>query len=292
MVPYWAWTWVKERTMALPQSGAHSDGGFVTEGQDDKEDTSNLLDSLLDNELNQPTTFDVTAGGTFNLNTPSANLDQFIESSLIRIIGSPASATTVILPDGNKKIAFANSSGKDVTFDTVSGATPTVTIVDGVAKTLHVRGIEITITADDATQTGALLADGSVPATGAFDWVDNQIIKAELKDYSETSTSPSSAGGTLTLDLENGNDFDVTLTESTVFTFSNPPVTGKAGSFTLLLSQDGTGGWVTTWPAAVIWPGGGSPDPTVTLGATDLFSFFTVDAGTTWFGFVGGLDFS
>ncbi len=278
--------------MGLPQSGDHTDGGFITEGQDDKEVESNLLDALLDNMLNQPTTLDVTAGGTFNLNTPQDNLDQYRESGFIEIIGSPAASTTVILPNGNKRIAFANSSGKDVVFDTVSGATPTVTIVDGVVKILHVQGVEITIVADDATQTGALLADGSVPASGAFNWADKQIVQAELKDYSETSTAPSSAGGTLTLDLENGNSFDVTLTESTSFTFSNPPATGKAGSFTLLLSQDGVGGWVTTWPVSVIWSGGGSPDPTITLNASDIFSFFTVDGGTVWFGFVGGLDFS
>ncbi len=278
--------------MGLPQSGDHTDGGFITEGQDDKEDESNLLDALLDNMLNQTTTLDVTAGGTFNLNTPQANLDQYRESGLILIIGTPTSATTVIFPDGDKRIAIANASGENVTFDTVSGATPTVTIGDGVAKIIHVRGVEITIVADDATQTGALLANGSVPATGAFNWADEQIVQAELKDYSETSTAPSSAGGTLTLDLENGNSFDVTLTENTAFTFSNPPATGKAGSFTVLLSQDGIGGWVTTWPGSVLWPGGGAPALTLTASSIDLISFFTVDAGSTWFGFIGGLDFS
>ena len=273
--------------------GAHTDGGFIAEGDSAKEDRSNNLDALLDNAQNQPTTLDVTAGGTFNLGTPQDNLDQYLESSLIRITGSPASAVVVKVPDGNKKIAFENACGQTATIDTVTGAGGGVVVIaTGATKTMQVRGTVFTVTADDATQTGALLADGSVAATGAFDWVDNKIIRVELKDYSETSTSPSSSGGALTLDLENGDSFDVTLTESTAFTFSNPPATGKAGSFTLLLSQDGTGGWVTTWPVSVIWSGGGSPDPTVTPSATDLFSFFTVDAGITWFGFVGGLDFS
>ncbi len=278
----------------LPNLGGHTDGGFIAEGDSAKEDGSNLLDALLDNAQNQPTTLDVTAGGTFNLDTPQDNLDQYLESSLIRIIGTPAGAVIVKVPDGNKKVAFENACGQTATIDTMTGAGGGVVVITtGAAKTMQVRGTVFTVTADDATQTGALLADGSVAATGAFNWADKQIIQAELKDYSETSTAPSSAGGTLTLDLENGNSFNVTLTEDTAFTFSNPPATGKAGSFTVLLGQDGFGGWITTWPGSVVWPGGGgAPALTLTASSTDLISFFTVDAGSTWFGFIGGLDFS
>ena len=278
--------------MALPNLGDHTDGGTITVGQSGKEATSNALDALLDNSQNQTTDFVTTAGGTLSLATPQANLDLYLDSGLIQLTGSPAGAFTIDVPDGDRRVAFLNNSGQGVTIDTVSGASPTVTIADGVAKTLQVRGTEITIIADDADQTGALFADGSVAVTGDFDWADNQISRVELKDYSETSTSPASAGGALTLDLENGNNFSVTLTENTTFTFSNPPVSGKAGSFTLLLSQDGAGTWVTTWPGPVVWAGGGAPTLTLTGSSTDLVSFFTVDAGATWFGFLGGLDFS
>ena len=103
--------------MGLPQSGAHTDGGFITEGQDDKENESNLLDALLDNMLNQPTTLDVTAGGTFNLNTPQANLDQYRESGLIRIIGTPGAPVMIIVPDDNRHIAFEAACGQTVTIE-------------------------------------------------------------------------------------------------------------------------------------------------------------------------------
>ncbi len=278
--------------MALPNLGAHTDGGTITVGQTNKETTSNALDALLDNSQNQTTAFVTTAGGTLSLATPQANLDLYLDSGLVELTGSPAGAFTVDVPDGDRRIAFLNSSGQSATIDTVTGATPTVTIPDGTAKIVQVRGIELSIIADDSNQTGALLADGTVVATGNFDWGLNQISQVELKDYSETSKVESSVSNAITLDLADGNNFDVTLTEDTTFTFNGAPISGIAASFTLLLSQDAGAGHITTWPVSVNWPGGGSPDPTVTTLAVDLFSFFTVDAGTTWYGFVGGLDFS
>lgn len=277
--------------MALPQSGAHSEGGFVTEGQDDKEDESNLLDALLDNELNQPTTLDVTAGGTFNLNTPQDNLDQFIESSLIRVIGTPGAPVTIIVPDGNKKIAFEAACGQTVNIDTVTGAASPVVISTGATKTMQVRGIEITITADDATQTGALLKDGSTPMTGDQDWVDFELQRPLLTDYAEGFHGPASAA-TVDLDLaQPANVFDVTMDQDTTLTFSNPPASGRAGSFTLILRQDGTGGWTATFPGGVDWEAGTPPTLSNAIDQIDILSFITVDGGTIWFGFLGGLNF-
>ena len=276
--------------MTLPNLGAHTDGGFITVGQDLKEDTSNDLDSLLDNSVNNSSNFVVTAGGTLNLDTPQANLDQYLESGLIRLTGSPAGAYTIIVPDGDRRVAFENASGQTATIDTVTGATPTQTLVDGVTKLYHVRGIEITLAADDSSVSGILLADGTINPTGAFDWADNELARAELKDYAETRTAPAAAA-TIDLDLVNGNVFEVTLDQNTTFTFSNPPATGIAGSFTLILVQDGTGTWVTTWPGTVDWPSGVAPVLTTVAGDVNILSFLTPDAGARWYGFTGGIDF-
>ena len=276
--------------MALPQSGGHTDGGTVTVGQGTKEDTSNNLDALLDNMMNQPTEFVTTAGGTLNLNTPQANLDQYLESGLISFTGSPAGAYNIIVPDGNKRIAFRNASGQTATFDTVSGATPTQALLDGVTKIYQIRGVEITLVADVSTATGALLANGTVVPIGAFNWADQELSRAELKDYSETAPTPAAAA-TIDLDLETGNVFTPTLDQATTFTFSNPPATGIAGSFTLIVTQDGTGTWTISWPATVDWHEATVPVPTTVAGDVNIFSFLTVDAGARWYGFIGGIDF-
>ncbi len=270
---------------------AHTDGGVITVGQDLKEDTSNAFDDLLDNSQNQTTAFVVTAGGTLSLATPQTNLDLYLDSGLIRLTGSPTAPFTIDVPDGDRRVAFENASGQAATIDTVTGASPTVAIPDGVTKLLQVRGTEITIVSDDASDTGSLKADGSVAATGPFIWTDNELGRAELKDYSETKTDPSAAA-TIDLDLENGNAFEVERDQNTTFTFSNPPATGIAGSFTLILKQDGTGGWTTTWPASVIWETGTAPTLSTAASSKDVLSFLTVDAGTTWYGFLGGLTFA
>ena len=276
--------------MTLNNLGAHTKGGLLTEGQDTKEDTSNDLDNLLSDSQHKPTTFVTTAGGTLNLDTPQANLDQYLESGLIRLTGSPAAPYTLILPDGNKRIAFENVSGQTATIDTVTGATPTQTLLDTILKTYHVRGIEISVVADIGSATGILLADGTVNPTGAFNWADFEIARAELKDYAETRTAPAAAA-TIDLDLENGNVFEPTIDQATVFTFSNPPITGSAGSFTLIIIQDGTGTWSSTFPGTVDWPGGVAPVLTTGAGDVNIFSFLTTDAGARWYGFIGGVDF-
>ena len=155
---------------------------------------------------------------------------------------------------------------------------------------LQVRGVEIEILADDATQTGALLADGSVAATGGFNWADNVLGRAELKDYAETKTAPAAAA-TIDLDLENGNVFEVEMDQDTTFTFSNPPVTGTAGSFTLILKQDSGGGNTATWPGTVDWEAGTPPTLSNAGNLIDILSFLTVDGGTIWYGFTGGVNF-
>jgi len=118
-----------------------------------------------------------------------------------------------------------------------------------------------------------------------------QFLK--LKDYSEEQTTPASSSGTLVLDLENGNVFEVTLTENvTTLTLSNPPVSGDAGALTLILSQDGAGSRTFAWPASTQWAGGVAPTVSPAANAKDIYTLITTDAGTTWYGMIGGQVFS
>lgn len=110
-------------------------------------------------------------------------------------------------------------------------------------------------------------------------------IAPPLKDYSLVSTSPTSTAGALTLDIENGNSFQHTLTANTTVTISNPSPTGDYCEIIVKFVQDSTGSWTVTWPASVKWPGGTAPVITTTLTTgTDIISLKTWDAGTTWFG--------
>ena len=134
-------------------------------------------------------------------------------------------------------------------------------------------------------------ARGYADLAGPQNLLDTELIRAKLRDYSETVSSPVIASGTLTLNLETSNVFTVALNAAiTTLTISNPPASGSGGSFSLLLTADGTARAVT-WPASIKWSGGTAPTLTSTSGKIDTFAFFTADAGTSWTGYIGGQNF-
>lgn len=123
-------------------------------------------------------------------------------------------------------------------------------------------------------------------------FADKVLSRPEIKDYAETLNAAGNITGSVTVDYTNGNHYEGTLTGNVTFTFSNPPATGRVGVLVLYLKQDGTGSRTVTWPASVVWSGGTAPTLTTTASKTDIFTFITRDAGTTWAGFTGGLNFT
>lgn len=151
---------------------------------------------------------------------------------------------------------------------------------------------QLKVSPDGSTFYQAFVVDkstGNVAFKQDVNHEDNILQRAELKDCAQTLTTANSTTA-YTIDLENGNVCNITLTANCTFTFSNPPASGKAGSFTLILRQDATGGRTTTWPASVDWPGGTAPTLTTAANAVDILVFTTIDGGTTWLGVAQGLD--
>ena len=132
------------------------------------------------------------------------------------------------------------------------------------------------------------LAGGTM--TGTIACADQLVARPELKDYSETKTALSAAAS-IAIDIENGNVFTITPDQNTTFTFTNPSPTGKSCAFTLVWTQDSSDRTIA-WPASVDWAGGSAPDVTSGSGKIDIYTFFTMDAGTIWYGFQAGADMS
>ena len=125
----------------------------------------------------------------------------------------------------------------------------------------------------------------------ATNFQDSQVIRAQLIDYSETYATASISAGTLTLDLQNSNIFRVTRNANiTTLSITNPIASGSAHSFTLIFDANGTS-YTITWPAAVKWPGGTAPTITTTNGRSDMFVFYTNNAGTTWYAMAAAQNF-
>lgn len=131
---------------------------------------------------------------------------------------------------------------------------------------------------------------GASTLSGQMSCADNVIERPVIKDYGETVNNIGDfGGGSQAIDLTLGNVVLATVSTAAVtFSFSNPPASGTAGSFTLVLTNGGS--QTVNWPASVVWSGGTAP--TLTSSGEDVLSFFTVDAGTKWYGTTGGLDFS
>ena len=127
--------------------------------------------------------------------------------------------------------------------------------------------------------------------TGDVDMADHVVSQPEIKDYSETVVTADS-GANYEVNLTNGNVLELTLTDNCILSFSNPPASGKAGSVTLILHQDGTGNRTVTWPDSVTWSSGTAPTLTTTASAVDIIQLFSTDGGTTWRGFLAGNNLS
>jgi len=166
----------------------------------------------------------------------------------------------------------------NVEFAILDGATITtaeLNILDGVtATTAEINYLDIT-TLGTSEDSKVVTADAN----------GDVVLSEELiaKSYNETFAALS--GTTPAVNCEAGNVFALTTSGNTTFTFTNPPATGTAYSFTLKATAGGT--HTLTWPASVDWAGGSAPDAPAS-GETNVLVFITYDGGATWYGFQAG----
>jgi hypothetical protein len=118
---------------------------------------------------------------------------------------------------------------------------------------------------------------GDVNITGEF------IADSYNETYAALSgTSPA-------VNCETGNSFSLVLSGNTTFTFTNPPASGTAYTFSVeIIQNSGGSGYSVTWPSSVDWPAATAPTLTADANAKDIFVFTTRDGGTNWYGFTAG----
>ena len=142
----------------------------------------------------------------------------------------------------------------------------------------------------DVTTQGTAEASKVVTSDGSLitNFADGVVQRPEMKDYSETKVALAAAA-TVDIDVTTGNVFTLTPDQNTTFTFSNPSPTGKSCAFTLVWTQDSSDRTIA-WPGEVDWAGGSEPDVTSGSAKIDVYTFFTLDEGTIWYGFQAGAD--
>lgn len=116
------------------------------------------------------------------------------------------------------------------------------------------------------------VAVGAPLATNASSSVSGQFVTPMY--------NAGNSGTALTINWENGNDQELTLTGNVTLTFSNPTNGGR----TSLIIHTGSGGFTVTWPSSVSWSGGTAPVITSTASKMDLIAFHYVGSVSEYIG--------
>ena len=206
-----------------------------------------------------------SASATYTLELPNAD----------------GSAGQLLKTDGSGKLAFTSS------LPGITATASEINILDGVTATASEINILDGVTATtaeinylDITTLGLTQASKAVTADA------NGVVSFDNGTIEEVTTVTSSSNAA-TINLQDGNLFEHDLTENVTYTFSNPAAAGRASSFVLKVIQDSSARTIT-WPGSVDWPAATAPTLTATNNGVDVFVFFTIDGGTTYYGFVAG----
>jgi len=212
----------------------------------------------------------------------------------IVLVDSGTTATTMTLTGVGKR-GMGATSGVDHDSGAVIGIYPVSLLwedindrVDAVSATSVNDHGNLNGLADDDHPQYALSAGDTF--TGAVSFSDNNVSRANLIDFSEQVQAITQGTDSLALNYTQGQIVALTLNASiTSFSITNPPTQG--GSLTFVITQ-GTGGSKTiTWGASVKWAGGTPPTLSTATGDIDIVSLIK-PTGSTWYGFLGGKDFS
>jgi hypothetical protein len=189
-------------------------------------------------------------------------------------------------PNADRIVFWDDSAGAWAALSPTAPVTISGTALSVAAASESAQGIVELATTAEAT-TGTDTARAVTPAGLAAAAVRKVAAGASIEDIGAIESNVqtvAATGATETLDTSIYGAFDMTMDQNCTFTFSNPAPSGKMTAFTLILR----GAFTPTFPASVDWPDGTLP----TYATPSVYTFMTVNAGTTWLGAQAGKAFA
>jgi hypothetical protein len=267
---------------------------------------------------------DVSSGGNYTLRpsgglatvTGTLNVSAGVCAAGATFSGNVTAQSTLYTDNiqaiGNQ-INIANVASGRVAFGDYDGAgNSTFVFIRDATSSLLISNPNGVVGIGDPNNVGsgyALLYDAAV---GSLDGNNSSLTNFSSGDfngrldmnggYSERGATASQATNTITFNAASGNTqkFVPSAVVNTVnFTNINTAST-QCTSATLIFLHGATPYGLTTGTFSVQlagvtktvkWSGGSAPTLTNTANKTDILNFLTYDGGTTWLGFVGGLNF-
>lgn len=226
-------------------------------------------------EVGGTTTTVTTSGGAANLNdlgdvdlvtTPPADGDALTyDATAMQWVPAAGGGGVTDLDDLGDVNAPAPSDQDVLTWD--SGAGEWIAQAGGASAL------------DDLTDVDAPApGDGEVLTwdDGDGEWVARSALDTAL-------VLVAAAGSTETIDVSVARTYQITLNDDCTFTLSGA-VSTESWWVTIQVHQDSPGGYEITWPGSVNWPGDVTPTPPTDPPSVSVYTLWTFDGGTTWWG--------
>ena len=217
---------------------------------------------------------------------------ELTNQGVLSINGATGAITNVAFTNVDNNFSVGQTFASDIAVnggDLTSNQT-TFNLLNSTVTTLNVGGA-----------ASSTINIGATDGTSTIDLNSNLLKEVEFRNYFETkSTASTTAVGMATYlvcDLSSSNVFTYTFAGniSGISVTNIPSKSNTSVGFTIVITNNNaiaTFNYDVFASGSVKWAGGTPPTSTSTVGNTDIISYVTYDGGTTWYGFVGGLNFS
>lgn len=267
---------------------------------------NNTYAAVYVNGVLQPTTSYIISGTTLTINTFLNNTDKI---AIGPTGGAGSGSGTVTSVDANT-VTLSNTAASSLGFSLTGGP-----IISTGTVTLNVPSVSDLRTNANIGNVANLNLNGNVSTflNGTGTWTTTPISAAGANTQVQYNLNGNFAGSAnftfngnnvsttnvfekvenlaaaTVINLANAAYFTKTLSGPTTFTVIGAPATPQVGSFVLHVSNAAAGA-TFNFGTDVKWAGGTVPTLSSNAVTTDILGFYSIDSGTTWYGFYMGKD--